>query len=217
MDWTFLLHLFVCLGENTIIFSSQTRLHVGWTVVLTHNLSFVLLFVFDWSANLFEISWLSWQQHLPRRWSFLTQTSSKNAASSSQLELEKWEQQNLLHAPKFSFSSANMQQGSAPLNGEKKYAGSWEREDAVLSWMVWYTEGECYSCFPKTTALFLIFSFSQPKAGGILRRSSFPYFSFDLKYYFFSFPVSIRVFLFPRSLLWSQIWTTKSLPVSILL
>lgn len=147
------IQLYSALRQGSYVF------HVGWTIVLTHILSFVLPFVFNWSANWFEISWVSWQQHLPRRWSFLTLTSSKNAAPTSQLELEKWQQQNLLHAPK-GFSSANKQQGSAPLNGEKKYAGRWEREGAVLSWMVWFFEGECYSCLLKTTALFLLFSFS---------------------------------------------------------
>lgn len=163
MDWTFLLHLFLCLRENIVIVSSQTRLiwvARGMDYCLSSNFIFVLLFVFNWSANLSEISWVNWQQHLPRIWSFLTPTSSENAAPSSQLELKKWQQQNLLHGPKGSFSSANTQWGSDSLNGEKKYAGKRERENAVLSWMVWYSEGEYYSWSPKTTALILLFYFS---------------------------------------------------------
>lgn len=51
----------------------------------------------------------------------------------------------------------------------------------------------CFCCFP----------FSQSKPGGIFTWSSFPYFSFGQKYYFFPFPVSIRVFI-------SQISALKS-------
>lgn len=77
-----------CISQAILAPQASSGLLVGRSIVLGGRKTRFELFGFNWPPNLFEISWVSRQWLLPRRWSFLTLTSWKNAVSSSQLELK---------------------------------------------------------------------------------------------------------------------------------
>jgi len=76
-------------SQGSLALQGSSGFHVGRSIGLGGGKTRFELFVFNWPANLFEISWVSRQQLLPRRWSILTLTSWENAISFNQLELKK--------------------------------------------------------------------------------------------------------------------------------